>query len=72
MGFSQQQAQSAIRRYDSVQQALDSLLAGVGKCAEKCQKSEFKNTVVCFMRPGRRAKTVVCFMRPGRRAKKNM
>ena len=31
MGFSQQQAQNAIRQYNSVQQALDSLLAGVGK-----------------------------------------
>ncbi|KAK2154104.1 hypothetical protein LSH36_276g01030 [Paralvinella palmiformis] len=29
MGFSQQQAQNAIRQYNSVQQALDSLLAGV-------------------------------------------
>ena len=31
MGFSQEQAESAIKRFGSVQQALDSLLAGVGK-----------------------------------------
>jgi len=30
MGFSQQQAQTAASQYDSVQQALDSLLAGLG------------------------------------------
>ena len=31
MGFSQEQAESALKRFGSVQQALDSLLAGVGK-----------------------------------------
>ena len=32
MGFSRQQAETAIRSHDNVQQALDSLLAGVGMC----------------------------------------
>ena len=31
MGFSRHQAESAIQQYESVQQALDSLLAGYGK-----------------------------------------
>ena len=31
MGFSKQQAESALRQYGTVQQALDSLLAGVGE-----------------------------------------
>ena len=30
MGFSEQQAQAAVSQYDTVQQALDSLLAGLG------------------------------------------
>jgi len=30
MGFSNQQAQNAASQYDTVQQALDSLLAGLG------------------------------------------
>jgi len=30
MGFSHQQAQTAASQYDTVQQALDSLLAGLG------------------------------------------
>jgi len=32
MGFSHHQAQSAASQYDTVQQALDSLLAGLGLC----------------------------------------
>lgn len=31
MGFTRQQAEAAIKRYGTVQAALDSLLAGVGK-----------------------------------------
>ena len=49
MGFSQEQAESAIKRFGSVQQALDSLLAGVGKdlrLRSHGNNKSFKGTLV--------------------------
>lgn len=50
MGFSQSQSEAAIKKYGSVQAALDSLLAGVGENILIIVGREFKlHDVTCLL-----------------------